>query len=207
MNNNHFIIQLNRADYITIGGAVFSALAVAAALQHWYYLAIAFLYLAMLGDALDGMLARNLNITRPFGRYLDGFMDQLIYLISPAIILYLSGYQSWYSLFIILMIISGCLRLSVFNEVGNIKNENQLSYLGMPVFWSLFIISGYALVSLVVEPWLSHLLLTLALFTFSIAMLWDRPFYKFKSLNTIISTTLAGFVLFTGLHFWSLYVQ
>ncbi|EQC01569.1 CDP-alcohol phosphatidyltransferase family protein [Photorhabdus temperata] len=207
MNSNHFIIQLNRADYITIGGAVFSALSVAAALQHWHYLAIAFLYLAMLGDALDGILARNLNIVRPFGRYLDGFMDQLIYLISPSIILYLSGYQSWYSLFIILMIISGCLRLSVFNEVGNIQDEDRLSYLGMPVFWSLFIVSGYALVGLVATPGLTHLLLTLALLAFSIAMLWDRPFYKFKHLSTIVSTTLAGFVLFTGLHFWSLYVQ
>ncbi|ETS32627.1 MULTISPECIES: CDP-alcohol phosphatidyltransferase family protein [Photorhabdus] len=207
MNSNHFIIQLNRADYITIGGAVFSALSVAAALQHWYYLAIAFLYLAMLGDALDGIIARNLHIDRSFGRYLDGFMDQLIYLVSPAIILYLSGYQSWYSLFIILMIISGCLRLSVFNEVGNIKNESKLSYLGMPVFWSLFIISGYALVGLVATPKLAQLLLTLALLAFSIAMLWDRPFYKFKHLSTIVSTTLAGFVLFTGLHFWSLYVQ
>ncbi|MGV7962682.1 CDP-alcohol phosphatidyltransferase family protein [Photorhabdus tasmaniensis] len=207
MNSNHFIIQLNRADYITIGGAVFSALSVAAALQHWYYLAIAFLYLAMLGDALDGILARNLDIVRPFGRYLDGFMDQLIYLISPSIILYLSGYQSWYSLFIILMIISGCLRLSVFNEVGNIQDEDRLSYLGMPVFWSLFIVSGYALVGLVATPGLTHLLLTLVLLAFSIAMLWDRPFYKFKHLSTIVSTTLAGFVLFTGLHFWSLYVQ
>ncbi|WP_350306734.1 CDP-alcohol phosphatidyltransferase family protein [Photorhabdus viridis] len=207
MNSNHFIIQLNRADYITIGGAVFSALSVAAALQHWYYLAIAFLYLAMLGDALDGILARNLDIVRPFGRYLDGFMDQLIYLISPSIILYLSGYQSWYSLFIILMIISGCLRLSVFNEVGNIQDKDRLSYLGMPVFWSLFIVSSYALVGLVATPGLTHLLLTLALLAFSIAMLWDRPFYKFKHLSTIISTTLAGFVLFTGLHFWSLYVQ
>ncbi|WP_445495316.1 CDP-alcohol phosphatidyltransferase family protein [Photorhabdus sp. SF281] len=207
MNSNHFIIQLNRADYITIGGAVFSALSVATALQHWYYLAIAFLYLAMLGDALDGILARNLDIVRPFGRYLDGFMDQLIYLISPSIILYLSGYQSWYSLFILLMIISGCLRLSVFNEVGNIQDEDRLSYLGMPVFWSLFIVSGYALVGLVATPWLTHILLTLALLAFSIAMLWDRPFYKFKHLSTIVSTTLAGFVLFTGLHFWSLYVQ
>ena len=37
--------------------------------------AISLLLIAMLIDALDGMVARRLGVARPFGRYLGSFVD------------------------------------------------------------------------------------------------------------------------------------
>ena len=176
-------------------------LAVASALSHQFLLATSLLYLAMLGDALDGMLARRFGLTRHFGRYLDGFMDVLIYLVAPSLVFYLHGFDGAWSLCLLAMLGAGCTRLSVFNEIGNVVNEDQgLAYLGMPVFWSLFILAAYLLLALVLPaPWL-HGLLAVALLSFSGAMVLKQPFFKFKQLWQILLITLGGSGLFAWLH-------
>ncbi|MFV0548334.1 MAG: CDP-alcohol phosphatidyltransferase family protein [Limnobaculum xujianqingii] len=201
MTQSHFLVRLNSADCITLLGLLFSATAMVCALHQQLFLSVSWLFLAMLADALDGIWARRNKLVRAFGRYLDGFMDQLIYLISPAVVLYLSGFDGYWSLFLLLMIACGSIRLSVFNEVGNIEGSSGLSYLGMPVFWSLFILSAYLLLRFVLSPLSSYLLLSITLFLFSVAMLWRRPFYKFKHLSVIICITLSGAFTFSWLHF------
>ena len=134
----YFIITLNKVDLVTLSSVITSSLAVGLALAGYLMLATALLYLAMLADAMDGILARKLGVERDFGRYLDGFMDVLIYLTGPSIIFYLSGFNGWMSVFLMTMIACGCIRLSVFNQIGNIQESDGLSYLGMPVFWSVF---------------------------------------------------------------------
>lgn len=206
MMQSHFLIRLNSADCITLTGLIFSLAAVVCALQQQLFLSVALLYPAMLADALDGIYARNHKLERAFGRYLDGFMDQILYLVAPALVFYLSDYNGIWTLFLLLMIACGSVRLSVFNEVGNIEGISGMSYLGMPVFWSLFILSAYLLLRFVLPPLLSYLLLTPALFLFSVAMLWRRPFYKFKRLSIIIVITLSGTCIFAFLHFRGFYV-
>lgn len=201
MKQAHFLVRLNSADCITLLGLLFSAIAMVCALNQQLLLSVSWLFLAMLADALDGIWARRNKLVRAFGRYLDGFMDQLIYLISPAVVLYLSGFDGYWSLFLLLMIACGSIRLSVFNEVGNIEGSSGLSYLGMPVFWSLFILSAYLLLRFVLPPLSGYLLLSVTLLLFSIAMLWRRPFYKFKHLSVIIGITLSGAFTFFWLHF------
>ncbi|QBH97816.1 CDP-diacylglycerol--serine O-phosphatidyltransferase [Limnobaculum zhutongyuii] len=201
MKPSHFLVRLNSADCITLFGLLFSAIAMVCALNQQLLLSVSWLFLAMLADALDGIWARRNKLVRAFGRYLDGFMDQLIYLISPAVVLYLSGFDGYWSLFLLLMIACGSIRLSVFNEVGNIEGSSGLSYLGMPVFWSLFILSAYLLLRFVLPPLSGYLLLSVTLLLFSIAMLWRRPFYKFKHLSVIIGITLSGAFTFFWLHF------
>lgn len=201
MTQSHFLVRLNSADCITLLELLFSATAMVCALHQQLLLSVSWLFLAMLADALDGIWARRNKLVRAFGRYLDGFMDQLIYLISPAVVLYLSGFDGYWSLFLLLMIACGSIRLSVFNEVGNIEGSSGLSYLGMPVFWSLFILSAYLLLRFVLSPLSSYLLLSITLFLFSVAMLWRRPFYKFKHLSVIICITLSGAFTFSWLHF------
>lgn len=194
-----FIIKLNRVDLVTFSSVITSSISVALSIQGDFYLAMSVLYIAMLADAMDGILARKLGLERDFGRYLDGFMDVLIYLVSPSILLYCSGFNGYLSLFLLAMIAFGCIRLSVFNQIGNIEESDGLSYLGMPVFWSVFIISGYLLIGLISTA-VSQYLLSAALAFFCIAMVIKKPFYKFKSLKQILSLTIGGAVLFLLLH-------
>ena len=201
MNASHMIVRLNRVDLLTLSGVISSSLAVLSGLHGQVYLGIALLFLAMLGDALDGMLARKFGLERAFGRYLDGFMDVLIYLVSPALLFWQLGFDGAYGMLLWLMLICGCVRLSVFNDIGNIQESDGLAYLGMPVFWSVFLLAGYAALLLVVPQTLLNPLLAITLAAFAYAMLLRRPFFKFKSLKQILFITLGGSGLFLLLQF------
>lgn len=198
--DSRYLIRLNRVDLITLSGLASSLTAAALALNDNIYLATALLYLAMLADALDGMLARKLGLERSFGRYLDGFMDVLIYLAVPSLIIFLSGFSGWWALCLLVMTGCGCIRLAVFNDTGNLQEDNGLAYLGMPVFWSLFILAGYLLLALIVpQAWLQPALAA-TLLLFSHAMILRRRFFKFSRLSTILALTLVGASLFVMLH-------
>ena len=149
-----WIIRLNRVDLITLSSVPLTLLALFFTLQQELLTALALLFLAMTADALDGLLARRWGLTREFGRYLDGFMDVLIYLVSPALILLQWGFDGAYAVALVTMVAAGCIRLSVFNQTGNIEDASKGSarpaYLGMPVFWSLLIIAPLVLL----EYWL-----------------------------------------------------
>lgn len=205
MTPSRYIIRLNPVDMLTLSGVLTTSLAVAAMLEQQFYLATACLFIAMLGDALDGMLARRLKLERNFGRYLDGFMDVLIYLAAPSLLFYLHGFTGGWTVCLLLMIACGCTRLAVFNDIGNIQESDGLAYLGMPVFWSVFILAGYLLLDFVLpsrwlpSPWL-HSVLALTLVAFSHAMVWRRPFFKFRKLSHILTLTVGGATVFFGLH-------
>lgn len=200
MTESRFIIRLNPVDVITLSGVLTTTLATGAALHHHYDLAVSLLFLAMLADGLDGYLARKYQLERPFGRYLDGFMDVLIYLVTPALVCYLSGFDGLYSLFLVALIGAGCTRLAVFNDIGNIQEDTGLAYLGMPVFWSVPLLAVFVLL-MKVSPATAKPLLALSVSLFAYAMLLRRPFFKFKKLWQILSICIGGFVLFLGLHF------
>lgn len=195
------IISLTLADGITLCGLVLALLANYATLHNFHWLTLCLLYLSMLADALDGKIARYYANERPFGRYLDGFADLIIYLITPSLFLYQNNYNGGWLLFIILMIICGCLRLSFFNSTGNIEYKKRIAYKGMPVFWSIFIISGWKLTSYILPDFINAIILSVILTGFSIAMIIDRPFFKFSSLKVIITLCIIGSFFFGALHF------
>lgn len=197
---SRFIIQLNRVDLLTLSGVITSTAAMVMALQHEPFWACALLFVAMLGDALDGIWARRRGVTREFGRYLDGFMDTLIYLVAPALVWYQTLLSGWWSLVLPVMMASGCIRLSVFNQSGNVESaRGGLAYLGMPVFWSVFMLGASLLLALFVPMAILRPLLIIALAAFSIAMLWRAPFFKFTALWQILLLTLGGAALFVSL--------
>ncbi|NNM52249.1 MAG: CDP-diacylglycerol--serine O-phosphatidyltransferase [Pseudomonadales bacterium] len=197
MNSPYYLVRLNRVDLITLSAVPTTMLAMALSLAHRPLLATSLLFLAMLGDALDGMLARHLGLVRPFGRYLDGFMDVLIYLLSPALILYGEGFNGFWSVGLILMVGCGLIRLAVFNDTGNIEDaRGGLAYRGMPVFWSLFLLAAMLLIHGIMTLNLWRLLTLILLLLFSHAMLLHRPFFKFTRLWQILSLTLGGALLF-----------
>jgi CDP-diacylglycerol--serine O-phosphatidyltransferase len=204
-NQSPFIIKLNRVDLITLSSVLTTFIAMIYAIDGHLYFAMTLLFLAMTADALDGMLARKWGLEREFGRYLDGFMDVLIYLVVPSIIMLQWQFDGYWSIFILLMIACGCIRLSVFNQVGNVEgtqsdsttNEKKLAYKGMPVFWSVFILAATMILEKVVGLTFSHILLAISLTVFSFYMIVDKAFFKFSSLTQILVLTLGGFAIFT----------
>ncbi len=198
----HFIIKLNRVDLITLSSVLTTFIAMMYAIDGHLYFSMALLFLAMTADALDGMLARKWGLEREFGRYLDGFMDVLIYLVVPSIIMLQWQFDGYWSVFILLMIACGCIRLSVFNQVGNLEgaedgSQKKLSYMGMPVFWSVFILATIMMVEKIIGLGVAHIILAISLTLFSFYMVVDKPFFKFSSLTQILVLTLGGFVIFT----------
>lgn len=191
--NELWIVSLNWVDLITLSGVITSGLALTSALQGDYFLTCGWLFIAMLGDALDGWLARRWQLTREFGRYLDSFMDVLIYLVTPALTWYLWGMNMLFVIALIALIACGAIRLSVFNQIGNISAESgALGYLGMPVFWSPFILLASLLLAQVCPLFWVKILTAGALMAFALSMLWRRTFFKFSALWQMITITLVA---------------
>ncbi|MBF0225395.1 MAG: CDP-archaeol synthase [Desulfobacterales bacterium] len=193
-----FIVKLNPVDVLTLSGVLFSALSVGFSLSERFGFALSLIYLAMLADAFDGIFARKYGLERDFGRYLDGFVDTFDYLVAPSIFLYMWGLNSWYHcLILILFIMSGIIRLSVFNQIGNIKDEtNGLAYLGMPVFWSVLFLGGAYFASTIINKEFILPIITVLFAIHTVFMIYNAPFMKFKNPKTILIVVLSGSIFF-----------
>ncbi len=118
-----FIVVLNVADLLSLCALLSALTALACSLSGQFDFAIAALFVAAAFDFMDGPVARAMDITRDFGRYLDGFVDTVIYLLTPAVFLYLRGWnEPGYLAVLLLLIGCGFVRLSVFNQVGNVRS-------------------------------------------------------------------------------------
>ena len=200
MPQQNLIVRPNRVDLLTLSGVFSVSLALWLTLQHKPLSATAILFIAMLADALDGIWARRRGVLREFGRYLDGFMDVLVYLVAPALIWHHTLLNDWSALLLPLMIACGCMRLAVFNQAGTTETPSgKPAYTGMPVFWSLFILGGSLILNRFIPAHLVTAMLMVALPAFSFAMLWNRPFFKFTALWQILLLTLGGAALFAVL--------
>jgi len=189
MKKELLIIRLNWVDLVTLSGVLTSSFAVVLAFQGKYSFSLAFLFVAMISDAMDGFLARHFKLERPFGRYLDSFIDVMIYLSGPAILCYFWGFNTWYyNAVLVLFMMSGVVRLSVFNEIGNIKEEGskKLGYLGMPVFWSLFILGFFYILTWFIQKEIIFPFLAAGFLAFAFLMIYNAPFFKFKSWKILL---------------------
>jgi phosphatidylserine synthase len=195
------IVYLNPCDVLSLSIILWSALAIGLALHQQIELAIITTFMGMLADAMDGILARKSGTIRPFGRYLDGFMDMLLYLITPIVIWSQFQLTSFMVVPWMIFLAAGVIRLSVFNEIGNTEENNKLSYLGMPVFWSIFILSISFFSSLFINKEILALLLSLVLFGFSALMLWAKSFYKPQNIYVILLVVLYNQLIWLWLYF------
>ena len=200
MSEQKMIVRLNRVDVLTLSAVFAVSAALWLTLNSKPLLATAVLFVAMLADALDGIWARGRGVLREFGRYLDGFMDVLVYLVVPALIWHHTLLTGWSALLLPVMIACGCIRLAVFNQAGTSETASgKPAYLGMPVFWSLFILAGSLLLNRFLSAEVVSAILITVLPVFSFAMLWNRPFFKFTALWQILLLTLGGATLLTVL--------
>ena len=201
-----FIVQLNVVDIVTLSGVLLACISIALMLNAKFELSLGVLYLAVITDAFDGVLARKLKLERDFGRYLDGFVDTLDYLIAPALFLFLWGFNQWYQgLLLVIFIMCGFIRLSVFNQVGNIASaDNRLGYWGAPVFWSTLVLGPIFIAHWFIGKELLFHLLTLILPVFSIIMLHNGRYFKFKNPFVMLTGLLALSIIFINIEFTAL---
>jgi len=178
-----FIVRLNWVDVFSLFGLTSALCSIWNSVRGDFCYALGFMFGAMFFDAFDGVFARRFGTEREFGRYLDGFIDAFDYLIAPAIFLFFWGFnEPLYLTVMVVYVTCGIIRLSVFNQTGNIRTGNRLSYLGMPTFWSHFILAIFYGLSLVVGPkGMIKLFLALTLLAYSFLMILNRPFYKPRS--------------------------
>jgi len=202
MNSGFFIIRLNWVDCITLSGFALANIAIYYAVNHSIDFALAYLFLAVLADAFDGVFARKFNLERDFGRYLDSFVDCSIYLAVPCVIWHQLGYASTLALgSMLIFLCAGIIRLAVFNDIGNLKENSQLSYLGLPVFWSAFIVAIYYSLSSIISAPILNLLLTTTLLVYALLMLRNSAFYKptNKLMMLVIILSLSIYYFYRGL--------
>jgi phosphatidylserine synthase len=187
-----FIIDLTIADWMTLGGHLLVWVAFWCALANRVEFAIAALLVAMLVDALDGMVARKYNVARPFGRYLGSFVDLLNYTVVPPLVLWQLGMKGPEAQ-AVLWVYSTCglLRLSRFNEVGNIQQEGKLAYLGLPVFWVHFVLMGLYVAWWFMDSTQFRIASSVSLLGLAFCFILDRPFWKPQNYTVIAIVTLA----------------
>ena len=201
--DQRWIATLNPIDCLTLSGVFLGLLSTALVLAEQFAFALVVLFGATLCDALDGLLARRFQLQREFGRYLDGFADLLIYLLVPCVFLYVWGFNSALQcLTLLFFVATGVVRLAVFNQIGNIQAEGKKDgYLGMPVFWSVFILAAAYAIDLSFGKHAAFLL-TLVMPAYSLAMLYNGYFFKFRKLSHILVLIFGCMGTFTavGIH-------
>lgn len=114
--------------------------------KHEPKLAYTLYALTLLLDRLDGIAARKLGMESDFGKELDSLADFFNFCIVPAIIAYLLGLNSlWSILILIAYILSGVSRLAHFNLAGMEEIDGKRFFSGIPTTlaasWFLMIVS------------------------------------------------------------------
>jgi CDP-diacylglycerol--serine O-phosphatidyltransferase len=226
MDKGIFIIRLNPVCWLTLAGLAIDLSAAYLLIdlprleagssfltarsdggtQPRFFLAIGLMYLGMLTDAFDGILARRYGMDGEFGRYLDGFVDVFNYLILPNLALWRLGFHGPIAAVILsVLIAAGILRLSKFNQIGNIQVEGASKYLGLPVFWTQLALAPLYLVFAFLPPQVFPIAAGALWLAMAFAFLYNRPFFKPKNVWLIAGITLslsacgfAGYAL--GLH-------
>lgn len=165
-----------------------------------FFLAMGLMFLGMLTDAFDGILARRYGMDDEFGRYLDGFVDVFNYLILPNLALWRLGFNGPIAAAILFILTAaGILRLSKFNQIGNIKVEGASKYLGLPVFWTQLALAPLYLVFAFLPAPAFPIAAGTLWIAMAFAFLYNRPFFKPKNVWLIAGITLSLSALgFTG---------
>jgi CDP-diacylglycerol--serine O-phosphatidyltransferase len=206
MMSGHFIIRVNPASALTLAGLGLDLAAFFLLLtgngNPGFFLAVSLMYLGMLADAFDGVLARRYRWESEFGRYLDGFVDIFNYLVLPAMVLWRLGFDGVGAAAVLsVMIASGLLRLSKFNQVGNLTEGGEAKYLGLPVFWSQLALFPLYLLYRFAPFGFFYAATTFVWLGLAFAFVYNRLFFKPKNPWLMAGIILALSAASGALHF------
>ena len=186
---------------LTATGAIWSMLAILAAVQGEWSQMFFWLLIALIVDGIDGPLARLYGVKKHWPTYdgvlMDLIIDYLTYVFIPAFALFGSGLlPGWTGWFAIIVIVYG----SVLYFVDTRMKTRDFSFAGFPGCWNMVVLVLFAL-----QPawWVSLavvLILTYAMFT---NIKFIHP-VRTKRWRAISLPMTAGWVFFAG---WATFVD
>jgi phosphatidylcholine synthase len=183
------------AHLYTATGAVAAFLATTAIFQHDYRRAFFWLYVQVLIDATDGVLARFLRAKERLpwfnGAKLDDIVDYLCYVFIPAIIVWRAQLvpDGWAMLVVAAMLVSSAYG---FNR-DDAKTDDHY-FLGFPSYWN--IVALYLFVARWPKPVNGIILLTLAALVFvPIRYLYPSRGSAFKTLTVVLGVIWGALIL------------
>ena len=183
------------AHLYTATGAVAAFLATTAIFQHDYQRAFFWLYVQVLIDATDGVLARVLRVKERLpwfnGAKLDDIVDYLCYVFIPALIVWRAQLVpgAWSMPVVAAMLVSSAYG---FNR-DDAKTDDHY-FLGFPSYWNIAAL--YLFVARWPKPVNGIILLTLAALVFvPIRYLYPSRGSEFRTLTLVLGVVWGGLIL------------
>jgi CDP-diacylglycerol--serine O-phosphatidyltransferase len=117
-------------NMVTLAGMCLGLTSIRFAMDARCGFAVALIFLAVLMDGLDGLLARRLRATSNFGAELDSLSDFLCFGVAPGILLYKFmleplGSLGW--MFVLILAAAACLRLARFNVMRGAGADEEVT--------------------------------------------------------------------------------
>lgn len=115
-------------NIVTLSGMCLGLTSIRYAMDERFGFAVALIFLAVLMDGLDGLLARRLRATSNFGAELDSLSDFLCFGVAPGILMYKFMLESLNSLgwmFVLILAAASCLRLARFNVMRDAGADEE----------------------------------------------------------------------------------
>lgn len=182
------LVRSNVANIVSGIALLLTWLAITFLLNDKFYFSYGLVLLAFIFDAMDGYLARKLEIDNRLGRAIDGYVDVINYLIYPAIsfvtFFKLDNVISIFSIFIFLA--AGVFRLARFEVRGIKKDAEKMYYEGLPVFISPILILLFLFVNQTFAYQLFSWFSILVLLITSVLMVQTFKFPKPKNVLPIL---------------------
>ncbi|MCW2278933.1 CDP-diacylglycerol--serine O-phosphatidyltransferase [Heliophilum fasciatum] len=116
----------------TLANLMLGVLSLISTMEHDFYNAAIWILFAMVLDAMDGKVARKLDVSSLFGKELDSLSDLVSFGVAPALLVYQAQmkepYAIWGLAVAIIFVLCGAIRLARFN-VLNITTY----FMGIPI--------------------------------------------------------------------------
>jgi phosphatidylserine synthase len=178
--NNIFFLNISPSDIFALTGVLFSLVSILHSHFSRFENAVAFMFVAMLINILDPYFVKLFKSERHFGRYMNGFIEFLAYIISPAVFFYYFGFERLHIVWILLLFgACGIAKLSAYDQSG--PETGKIEKLGMPLFWSIFIAAIFYGLALIIKGDVVVYLAALVIFSASFLMILNRPFLQLKA--------------------------
>lgn len=124
-------LKKQAANLLTFTSMVIGLFSILSSIEGDYKKSAVLIIIAAVFDYFDGLVARKLNITSKFGKYLDSNADLIAFGVAPGLLIYLSVLIQfeWIGIIVSFLFISaGVFRLARYNSV-----EFSGSYVGIPI--------------------------------------------------------------------------
>lgn len=180
MNKKHLILELSKADYITILATFFIINAFWLLWHGQIKLAVALAFVSMFLDYLDGTIARKYG-SSSYGHVLDSLYDVLGWVLFPALVVNIQTRWEWWAVIVTTVYcLAAVVRLSRFTVTGYVETNNKY-YTGIPVLFSKYAL----LVSFILEAKLSVVILAIMIPLMVSSRLVKKPHQFFAQLELL----------------------